>query len=322
MGRSKSMLPVEDSASVPEFLVIEQKSDRDILIEKLKAKKIELSFSSLKAFSISPKHFIDYKLKKYDTQSMNYGSLSHLLLLEEQKFEETYEIVKKAPTTDIQVNFCEQIINGATKEEAYSNCYKTGNVDKIYTELEDYIKARKSGKTIVDQPTYDLAKQNVDYLKQQPLIDKFLQALEDVEVDIRWKFEKWKLRGFIDAKGHGFKVDFKFLADASLEKLERAIVKDKYYMQAGMYEDGDPEKDVATRYFVIAADRKNNFSVVEIDRTFIQYGKREYRYLIKKLDECIRDNRFNESYNFFDVQQRTLYKPKYLKGFETDNEEE
>ena len=64
-----------------------------------------------------------------------------------------------------------------------------------------------------------------------------------------------------------------------------------------------------------------NFSVIKVDYSLLNYGLRKYRYLVKKLDECIAENRFNESYNFFDYSGvKTVYKPKWIKGFETEVE--
>lgn len=83
----------------------------------------------------------------------------------------------------------------------------------------------------------------------------------------------------------------------------------------GMYAEsfeGIPE------VYLIVFDTTGNFSVIKIDYSLISYGKREYQYLVTKFDQCVKQNRWSESYNFFDVQQRTVYKPKWIKGFETD----
>jgi len=69
---------------------------------------------------------------------------------------------------------------------------------------------------------------------------------------------------------------------------------------------------------LIVFDATGNFSLIKIDYSLISYGIREYQYLVHKFDQCVKQNRWNESYNFFDHTQRTVYKPKWIKGFETD----
>jgi len=110
-------------------------------------------------------------------------------------------------------------------------------------------------------------------------------------------------------------IDFKFSKDADPDKFERDIINYDYFMQMGMYashHEGIPEC-----YFIVY-DKSLNFSVIKIDYSLLSYGKRKYEYLVTKLNQCIKENRFTESYNFFDVQLRTCFKPKWIKGFETD----
>jgi exodeoxyribonuclease VIII len=53
-----------------------------------------LSYSSLKAFSISPKHFINYRNKpKETTPALTYGQALHCMLLEPQEFNDTFTIM-------------------------------------------------------------------------------------------------------------------------------------------------------------------------------------------------------------------------------------
>lgn len=108
---------------------------------------------------------------------------------------------------------------------------------------------------------------------------------------------------------------FKKMPDADPEKVEYEIKKRKLYLQAGMYAkdcEGIPE------YYLMVYDNTGNFSVIKIDYSYISYGIREYNYLLAKFDQCVKQNRWTESFNFFDHSQRTSYKPKWLKGFETD----
>lgn len=301
-----------------------QKTEYDLMIDKIRSKNISLSFSFLKEFLKSPKHAVEYKLKVWkQTEEMIKGELCHMLMLEEHLVNSTYVIIDKFPSTDNQIRFCEDVLSGIEPEEAYKANYKTGNFTKIYGELQNYIEAMNSGKKCISLSLYETCKEVTDYLKTQPKVMSILNRITETEKKVVFNYQGWDLIGFIDGLGKGIKIDLKFLSDAEPSKVERSIVNDKYYMQAGIYDDAHKEEVLNTRYFIIACDYKKNYSIIEIDRSFIEYGKREYKYAIAKLEECIKDNRFDESYNFFDHKStvRTIFKPKWIKGFETDNDD-
>lgn len=294
----------------------EQIQRRNEIIEKIKNKTLRLSFSSLKAFT-SPKEFLEYKLKKFKpTIDMIFGSLCHTLILQAHLFDEEYAIVSKMPSTDNQSGFAEDYLAGIPIEEAFSNHYARGTHDKVYEELKEYFEAVQSKKTIISQDLYDKAKILTDYLIDTPLFQKYLGILSDVEVKVEWTVNGWRLVGYIDGQLTGLKFDLKYTKDANPDAFERDLIKRKYYMQAGMYDDATPKQ--LDRYVILAFDKKGNFCDIVIDRSFIEYGKREYKYLISMLEKCANEDRWEESYNFFDHSQRTIFKPKYLRGFATD----
>lgn len=304
--------------------VEEPKGKRELMIERFKSKDVHLSFSLLKEFLKSPRHAIDYKLKVWkQTEDMLRGELCHMMMLEPQKVDGVFTIIEKTPSTDNQVGFCDDVLSGIEPKEAYSNNYKTGSFEKIYAELAPYIEAVNAGKKCISQDMYNKAKELTDYLLEQPKISSILNLITETEVKVNFNYDGWNIIGFIDGKGKGIKIDLKFIADAEPTKVERIITNDKYYMQGGIYDDADANEEYLCRYFIIACDQKKNYSIIEIDRTYLEYGKREYKYAISKLNECIEQNRFEESYNFFDFkgEVRKLFKPKWVKGFETDNDD-
>lgn len=317
MGHSKQIFEDMNQQEEQIIPVAEQEpTPREILIEKIKKKQLRLSFSSLKSFT-SPKEFLEYKLKIFQTnKGMDFGSICHTLILQPHLFYEKFSIVKKSPSEGNQTGFARDYLAGIPIATAYSNNYKAGTYEKIYAELKDYFTAKLSGKQIIDQKTYDVAKKLTDYLIDTPLFQKYLMALSDVEIKVEWTINGWSFVGYIDGKGTGFKFDLKYTKNANPDAFERDIIKMKYYMQAGMYDDATPE--AIDKYVIIAFDAKGNFCDIVIDRSFIEYGKREYKYLLAMLEKCAAEDRWDESYNFFDHSQRTLFKPKYLKGFATD----
>jgi len=317
MGHSKQIFEDMNQQEEQAIPVAEQQpTPREILIEKIRNKQLRLSFSSIKSFT-SPKEFLEYKLKKFKaTPEMIFGSLCHVLILQPHLFEDKFAVVKKSPSEGNQTGFARDYLDGIPVETAYNNNYKTGTYEKIYAELKDYFTAVQSGKEIITDDVYDKAKKLTDYLISTPLFLKYLEVLSDVEIEVKWTVNGWSFLGYIDGQITGLKFDLKYTKNANPDAFERDIVKMKYYMQAGMYDDATPNQ--IDKYVIIAFDAKGNFCDIVIDRSFIEYGKREYKYLLAMLEKCAAEDRWDESYNFFDHTQRTLFKPKYLKGFSTD----
>lgn len=303
-----SIIPIEQ----------EQENSKYIqLLQRLQSKEETLSYSSLKAFSKSPRNFIQYKLNPRSEQNASqvFGSLCDILLTEPDKFEEKYAVVESVPTTDNQIGFCNDIVSGKSAVDAKAANNPQGSAETLLAKYGKYVEAVKLGKTIVSVEDKEQADKIVENLKKSELVMQYVDACNAFQVKTEWTYSGWKFKGFKDGCGTNIIIDFKYAADADPDKFERDIFKFKYHLQAGMYvqeDEGFPE------YYLIVYDKSLNFSVLKIDPTLISYGIREYKYLVAKMEQCIKENRWSESYNFWDVQQRTVYKPKWIKGFETD----
>jgi len=287
------------------------------LIGRLQRKEETLSYSSLKEFGKSPRNFISYKLspRREQSESQIFGSLVDCLITEPENYDKLFCIVDNTPSTDNQKGFCADVINGDDSETAFKKNYSRGKHEELMQQFSDYIDAVKSNKTCITNKTKEEAEKIVEGLKNSPLVMQYIDSCNLFQNKREWSYKGWKFKGFTDAEGHRIIIDLKYTSNADPEMFERDIIKYDYFMQMGMYaasEEGLPE------CFFIAYDKTGNYSVIKLDYTLISYGIRKYQYLVEKLNQCIKENRFNESYNFFDVQLRTAYKPKWAKGFETD----
>lgn len=312
----------QEAVDNPPVIIQEESNEYIELLKRIQSKEEVLSFSSLKEFAASPKNFIKYKLKerKKPTDAVLEGSVCDALLCDQIKperleFESNFSIVDSSPTTENQIEFCNLIIGGKSCFDAKKEANPRGDAQELYLQYKSYIDASKSGKQSVSKTLYDKCVAIVDGLKKSELVNYLLDAVVDVQVKCEWQFRGYKFKGFKDAEGNNLLIDFKKMADANPDKVEREIISRKIYLQQGMYAksfEGIPE------CYLIVFDATGNFSVIKIDYSLISYGIREFEYLTIKFDQCVRENRWNESFNFFDVQQRTVYKPKWIKGFETD----
>jgi len=316
MGQSNEMFIDMQEQEVNENLEINE-SEYYNLIGRLQRKEETLSYSSLKEFGKSPRNFINYKLapRKPQTESQIFGSLCDCFLTTPDKFEELFSMVTNFPTTDNQKGFCNSMINGATKEDAFKLNYSRGDADTVYNQLESYIEAIKGGKMVCTKEQKEQAEKIVENLKKSELVMQYIDSCDKFQNKKEWEYKGWKFKGFTDAEGLRLIIDFKYSKDADPDKFERDIINYDYFMQMGMYAKTD--ESLPECYFIVY-DKSMNFSVIKLDWSLLSYGIRKYEYLVAKLNQCISENRFNESYNFFDVQQRTVFKPKWIKGFETD----
>jgi hypothetical protein len=312
----------QESIENPPVIVQEESNEYIELLKRIQSKEETLSFSSLKEFAISPKNFIKYKLKerKKPTDAVLEGSLCDALLCDYIKpdgleFEANFCIVENTPSTVSQEIFCNLIIEGYSVEEAKKTSNARGDANDLYEMYKSFILSEKSRKQSISKSLHEKCIAIVDGLKKSELVNSLLDSIVDVQVKTEWEFKGYKFKGFKDAEGNNLLIDFKKMPDANPDKVEREIISRKIYLQMGMYAkemEGIPE------VYLIVFDATGNFSVIKMDWTLVSYGIREYEYLVTKFEQCTKQNRWNESYNFFDVQQRTIYKPKWIKGFETD----
>ncbi|MFJ1492164.1 PD-(D/E)XK nuclease-like domain-containing protein [Capnocytophaga canis] len=312
---------VNNPQEMEEQYTDEQKRYFDFIV-KMQKKEVVLSYSSLKKFAESPLNFVRYKLeeKAEPTESMLFGSLCDLLVTQPQRFDQEFIILDITPTTDKQAGFCEEVIKGTDIETAFAKHYAKGKAIDLYEALKPYIEARLSGKKCISQGTYDQARAVTDNLMKSELISTMINTCTDFQQKVEWEFGGWKFVGFKDCSAEGLIIDLKYTKDANPDRFERDIISMDYYLQLAMYTmaegyDGIPE------CYIIAYDKSMNYSLIKIDYSLIVYGIRKFKYLVHKISQCAKENRWNESYNFFDERQRTIYKPNWVKGFPTDPEE-
>lgn len=307
---------------------------REKLIQKFLTKKQRLSYSTLKNFT-SPINLINYKLKPYKKNSgMLFGSVCDVLALTPQDFDREFFIAKKLPSEGNQIVFADAIISiGKTGEvtpeileQEYNKAYKTGTYHKVYhgdektIGLEDYIDAVIRGKEVITQDIKDEAEIIVENLKNQKEVDDIFMELESVQKKLEWTDGGWKFLGFLDMYLDGHIIDLKFTKDANPDKFEKDINNLKYYLQSAMYCYAIKLLGIHDnpKYSILAYDKAGNYSLIEIDYGYIQYGIKEYKWLLQELNKCVEQNAFDQSYGFF--KKYTAYKPKWAKGFQLDEE--
>lgn len=256
------------------------------IISDLLDQKTWLSFSSLKQFMESPKDFIDYKLKKFEqTAAMIYGAMVHCLVLEPEYFEKRYHCLDDK-------DICMQI--GGAKPRA----------TKAYKEWYEVAISEANGRIIVETEDYEAAKRVAIEVKTNRASSKILRLCDQREKPIEWECMNFKFKGFIDMVGEKGRGDLKTVPDANPRKVQRQIIQDGWYIQGAMYEEGDRSKKP---YHITAVDRKGGVSVVEIPERLLEIGTQHYHHAVEKFNECIFNDAFGQSYDFWSERWDGLY---------------
>jgi len=309
---------------------------REQVIQDLKEKKVRLSYTTLKEFT-SPVKFVNYLVekrivKKPKTESQLKGIIRDELLFTPQLVEKKWKFTDQAPTTDNQVGFAMEMIekykllgsDNITDQviaDVFKNHYKSGSAEKTYEGLKEYILGMASGKKVVSQEMYDKAKEVIDRLNDHEEVQELFSTATDFQKKFEWEYEGWKNVMYLDAlQEEGDFFDGKYTKDSSPEKFERDIRWMKYYFQSSVYCVGMMANGFSMpQCRILAYDDNFDFNIYDIEKSYLDYGIKEYRYKIQELNKMVDSERFNASYLFFKPTY-LITKPKWIEGFHLDDD--
>ena len=213
-----------------------------------------LSYSSLKAFSVTPNHLVSYWNKeRTSSAAMVKGSLIHTLILEPETFGDVYAIW-----------------NGGRRG---TNAYKefiAANENKEIIKPEELEEVK---------PIAELARKNI-----------LIKKLKGAEELIEWEFSGVPFKGFVDGYGEGFILDVKTTTDASPRSFLRDFVKYKYYWQAALYLHANRTLKLAgdnPDFFIIAVETSAPFNtqVYKVTPEFIDQGFKEVARAVQEFKD-------------------------------------
>ena len=245
-------------------------------IEQIMNGEKHLSFSALKAFMQSPKHFYAYKMDRETTKAMEAGKLFHMAILEPEKFKETYWVLDDS---------------SKILEIGGSNPRAT----KVYKEWVQEQDSKNKGKERISKEDYDLYLSMGEYLNQNNATKFLMSELTEKESDFEFEHAGFLIKGKIDGLGSDYIIDLKKVADASYKKV-RWIIEDMMYdMQSGIYCFSKRIK----KYYLIFIDSSCNITVVKLNETTIQNGFGKFEIALDEFRRCAEEDKFYSSYEFF-----------------------
>ena len=240
------------------------------MVQKIENKEISLSFSSIKEFTKSPRHFMEYKLgDKVTTDAMKFGSMVHCFILEPDEFENRYYAMPKVDKRT-----------------------KAGKVEWAMA-----IENLKPGQETVEAKDIEHAKRIADSIMRNDAANWVFSNIGETEKAVQWEDYGYKWRGFIDGDGEHLTADLKIVADANPKKFKWKIWEMLYHWQAAMYtrKGLKQKKD----YFIVAADRSGNVTVIQVNIAVMEQALDQIHQTMKLFKKCTALNEWKMSYNFY-----------------------
>ncbi len=247
-----------------------------------------LSYSSMKNFKKSPRHYKHYVSKKREpaTDAQLLGSVVDCLLLEPKKFERRFRLYEKFP--------------------------RRSNADKL--KWQNLVEgAQKDRVQLITPEVKKTAEYCIEAIKQHPEAMELIEGKRYVQHKLEWKEHSVKLPmiGYIDfdsitARGH-FIVDLKTTNDASTESFCKDIIKFGYDGQGATYCRGfHKTRFEFPKYCWLAVETSEPYgvNVIHFDPKDLQIAKDALMADLRAFRKCLDENRFDEDYRFWLMDSR------------------
>jgi len=227
-------------------------------------KERPLSYSSIKEFAKSPKHYISYLNKQRETTpALQFGSLLHCMLLEPQEFNNRYAI---APKYDMRKT---------ADKEAYAE-----------------FQIKNEGKEVVSDSLQTEVFEIAEIVKQNP---EWEIAINGAKFEVKDYIELYDLP-FIRIKDivkESGTIDVKTVQNGQIEAIIKDFFNYQYYIQVAIY-GGE------FSFYVVEKSAPFWNGLVPIDTKFLDYGKKELERLCVGFNYCLSNPEcFKMGYEFW-----------------------
>jgi hypothetical protein len=236
--------------------------------------KRPLSFSSLKEFAESPKHYKHYRTKPKEAASpaMNIGSAVHCIILEDlNKFNERYAV---APKVD----------------------RRTTSGKKDFADFE----ATAIGKTILSESDYETVINVSSSIREYEPAKKLIHSMTFAEKRFDNVIHDLNVCGYIDGGNDSTIFDIKTVQSSNPKYFLRDAYNRLLHLQAGIYSHAENmEKD----FYFIAAETvaPYNVTVFKCESEFISKGVSLLGGLLEKFNFCLDLDLFDQGYEFWNT---------------------
>lgn len=237
-----------------------------ITIDTLKERP--LSYSSIKEFQKSPRHYLEYinKQRTPPTDAMKLGSMVHCMILQPNLFNEQFVI---APDVNKRTN--------AGKEEWAAFC------------------SQHADKTVVSNEDYEHASRLASGAMANSTIESLVKNCYDFEQEWRVNIDGLPYRGFYDGIADEYVLEIKTTSDGLPRSVMNDFVRRKYHMQAGIY-NLVSQKPVI--YVVIETSEPYLSYAAPASDQYYSVGISEVSRLNKRFMDCLEAGDFSGGYDY------------------------
>jgi hypothetical protein len=236
-----------------------------ITIEQLQERP--LSYSSLKEFAKSPRHYLDYlNRKKETTSAMLFGSMVHCLLLEPAKFNNQFAVMSSIDRRT------------TAGKEAYAKFVE-----------------ESAGKDVVMENDYNEAKALADNVLSNPSLAKWIHNCHQREHEFRVGMWGLPIRGFFDGVADDYILEIKTTQDATPDTLMKDFYNRQYHLQAGIY---NLVSSKPIKYLIIETKAPYDAYIANASTEYIEKGQKLLSSVLDKFDKCMNENAWNKGYEY------------------------
>jgi exodeoxyribonuclease VIII len=244
-----------------------------------------LSFSSLKEFMRSPRHYVKYLTQeRKQSEAMLFGAVCHKLILEPEDFENEYIV-----------------------EPEFNKRTNQGKED--YQAFLTSIEEKKL--TPIPPATMLKAKELVTQFMGTPA-HQYVQNLSKNEVRFDMVHETGlPVCGYIDGVSDIFNLEVKIVTSADTDDIIRDFYKMKYHIQAGIYNwaNGKP-----IYYLVIENSFPYLSRIFRASDEYVSEGKKAFNKAMTDFRYCLDTDSFDLGYEFYvGSEPSTLSLPGWAK---------
>jgi hypothetical protein len=255
------------------------------LIKQLQDGDFTLSYSSIQAFMVSPRHFIAYKVReRVETAAMLMGSVVHALVLEPKKVQDLYVV---GPDVDATTAAGKNRWAEFYMDHTSLTLQKNGQDNYVIPKIADLCQTVKeyTGMTVLTAKVWAEAQFRARSICGNRACKWVLDMVTETEVDTPDDFELfgYKFKGRIDGQGLDIRLDIKNMRDASREQSSRLIQYSTMPMQAFVYEQAYGVAD----YYILAADPRGETCVHRLSRRMILEAGKKMEEVLTELERCI-----------------------------------
>ena len=270
----------------------------NLTIEDLK--KRPLSYSSLKEFLKSPRHFVDYRTKERSkqTEAMLLGSLVHLLILEPEK------VAKNV----IKLEKIDRRTKEGKKRGEEIDALRILEPNKLFVSVEMFEKAQLMKNSFF----------NNEFAKE--LFDNKTSVEESMNFENRET--KLSLIAKIDMKSSIDKtkyiVDLKTAKSSQPSEFAKSLINFKYDLQAPLYINPDKLKFKEPKFLFIIIENESPFNceVLEVSNSDMNMFYNSYLNVLANFQRCMFEDSFNKGYEFFNEKETNFLKlPSWYKKY-------